>query len=169
MLIWLSVMLFPVIAGGVVGIVMQQRQIHETRATAERVGTTFLSIERAHRALRAADVAATARAQAPGEPRTDQALWAAEARAPSALQNLEAITQGGPDGPVQRARTLWGRADAMARRSRSEPASDRELRALHAFVFEGQGELEALADVAARRVRDGDESAATSGSRPWGS
>jgi hypothetical protein len=47
MLIWLSVMLIPVIAGGVVGIVMQQRQIHETRATAQRVGTMFLKIDRA--------------------------------------------------------------------------------------------------------------------------
>jgi hypothetical protein len=31
MLIWLPVMLFAVTAGGVVGIVMQQRRLHETR------------------------------------------------------------------------------------------------------------------------------------------
>ena len=47
----------------------------------------------------------------------------------------------------------------MARTSRVRPAGDRELRVLHALVFRGQGELETITNVAARRVRDGDESA----------
>jgi diguanylate cyclase (GGDEF)-like protein len=159
LLVWLSCMLFPVIAGGVVGIALQQRQIHQTRAMSERIGTTFLSIERAHRALHAAEVAATARAQAPGEPATDAALWAAEARAAGALADLEAITADEHLAPVRRARALWGRADVMARTSGLRPAGDRRLRAMHALVFAAQGELEALTDVAVRRVRDGDESA----------
>jgi hypothetical protein len=124
MLIWLSFMLFPVIAGGVVGIVMQRRQIRQTRATSERIGTTFLTIERAHRALHAAEVAATERAQAPGEPAADAALWAAEGRAAGALADLEAITPTEHLAPVRQpapsgvARTPW-----RARRACAPPAT----------------------------------------------
>jgi hypothetical protein len=157
-LIWLSFMLFPVIAGGVVGIVMQRRQIRQTRATSERIGTTFLTIERAHRALHAAEVAATERAQAPGEPAADAALWAAEGRAAGALADLEAITPTEHLAPVRQpadsgvARTPW-----RARRACAPPAT--ASCATQALVFAAQGELEALTDVAARRVRDGGESA----------
>jgi diguanylate cyclase (GGDEF)-like protein len=159
MLIWLSLMLLPLIGGGVAGIAQQQRDLAETRATAERTGSTFLGIERAHRALHAGEEVATARARHAGDPAADRALHDASLRVEAAIGQLERLVPAAHRASLRRVRALWARAASVASRPGTRAATDREVRWIETAVFAAQAELEQVTDTVARDVRDGRGSA----------
>jgi GGDEF domain-containing protein len=152
MLLWLSLMLLPLIGGGVVGLVLQQYRLHEMRTNGNRVATEFLTLERTHHLLHDAEVAATARMLGPTDPDLAARLRAADAPAVRSLQRLEAATGPAQAPLVRHARGLWSRANAFANETRTAPADDAAVRALHLDVFDAQDTLDALTDDLARKV-----------------
>jgi diguanylate cyclase (GGDEF)-like protein len=159
MLLWLSLMLVPLIGGGVAGLVLQQYRIHQTRTTAHLVATKFLRLERTHHLLHDAEVAATGRLLAPADPEAGRRLRAADAAAERSLRGLEAVTNSDQRPLVGHARALWRRANAAATAPRQRPAGEDELRALHLDVFDAQDTLNALTDGFAGEVHDNAASA----------
>jgi diguanylate cyclase (GGDEF)-like protein len=159
MLLWLSLMLVPLIAGGVVGLVLQQYRIHESRSTADRVATKFLRLERTHHLLHDAEVAATSRLLAPDDPVVAAVLRSADADAERALGALEAVSSPEQRPLVAHARTLWHGAKDIADAPRSRPAGDDEQRSLHLYVFDAQDTLDALTNGLAAEVHDSAASA----------
>src|SRR3954447_23771842 len=79
MLLWLSLILLPLIGGGVVGLVLQQYCLHQMRTGANHTATEFLTLERTHQLLHDAEVAATARMLAPSNPEIAVRLRVADA------------------------------------------------------------------------------------------
>jgi diguanylate cyclase (GGDEF)-like protein len=159
MLVWLSVMLAPLIVGGVVGLVLQQYRLHESRVAADRVATKFLTLERTHHLLHDAEVAATARLLAPsdGDMAGRQLDAATDAR--RSLRRLEAVT-GPAEAPyVRRARMLLNRAMGFSAQPRTRPGDEEAVRELHLDVFDAQDTLDALTDVFAGEVHDSGASA----------
>ncbi|MEA2385081.1 MAG: hypothetical protein QOH72_5052 [Solirubrobacteraceae bacterium] len=154
MLIWLSAMLVPLIAGGVVGIVLQQYRLHQTRATAHLVATQFLRLERTHHLLHDGEVAATTRLLVPADLAAEAQLRTADASARRSLRDLEAVASPSQRPLVRHARGLWRRASTVASAPRRRPAGDDELRALHLDVFDAQDTLNAMTDGFAREVHD---------------
>jgi diguanylate cyclase (GGDEF)-like protein len=159
MLLWLSVMLLPLIGGGVVGLVLQQYRLHETRTTAHRVATEFLTLERTHHLLHDAEVAGTARLLAPADPDMAARLRTADTDAVRSLRRLETVVSPSERAYVQRARKLWNRAHSFASVPRRRPADEDDVRALHLDVFEAQDTLDALSDHFAGEVHDSAASA----------
>src|SRR4051812_32561106 len=159
MLLWLSLMLLPLIGGGVVGLVLQQYRLHEMRTNGNQVATEFLTLERTHHLLHDAEVAATARMLGPTDRDLAARLRAADIAAARSLRRLVAATGPSQAPLVRHARALWGRANAFANEPRTEPADDDAVRALHLDVFDAQDTLDALSDNFAREVHDSAASA----------
>jgi diguanylate cyclase (GGDEF)-like protein len=159
MLLWLSAMLAPLIIGGVVGLVLQQYRLHESRVAADRVATKFLTLERSHHLLHDAEVAVTARLLAPTDPDMAERQRIAAADARGALRRLEDVT-GPAEAPyVRRAGTLLNRAMAFSAQPGRRPGDEEAQRELHLDVFDAQDTLDALTDVFAREVHDSGASA----------
>jgi hypothetical protein len=129
MLLWLSVVLLPLIGGGVVGPVLQQYRPHETRhgpPGCDRV----LTLERTHHLLHDAEVAGTARLLARSDPDMAFRLRTADADAVRSLRRLETVVAPSERPYVQRARMLWHRAERFASVPRRRPADEDDVRAL---------------------------------------
>jgi hypothetical protein len=165
MMLWLSVMLVPLIGGGVVGLVLQQYRLQKTRAATHRVATKFLRLEGTHHLLHDAEVAATSRLLAPTDPESLRQLRAADVAAVGSLRGLEAVVGPSQRPVVRHAAGLWRRANAVASAPRLRPADDDEVRALHLDVFDAQDTLDSLTDPFAAEVHNSARPRATSARR----
>jgi diguanylate cyclase (GGDEF)-like protein len=159
MLLWLSVMLAPLIVGGIVGLVLQQYRLHESRVAANRVAREFLTLERTHHLLHDAEVAGTARLLAPADRDMAARQRAAAAAANASLRRLEAVTAPDEVPYVRRAGMLLSRAMAFSARPRRAPGDEEAVRELHLDVFDAQDTLDALTDHFAREVHESGASA----------